>query len=135
MSDERVPVPSLITHHWEREMEHRLTDERILNGIRESIANARPDVKQEHGDLLGWLEAAVNEGYPEKIMALLERLDIQDHYPAVRQADGRLAPQPMPGGWTSWYGWMMELKAQEEAPYRARAAAVATPDIPEAQIR
>lgn len=103
----------------------------ILAGIRESIANARPDVKREHGDLLAALEGAVNERYPEKILAVLERLDIQDHYPAVRRPDGRLEPQPMPGGWTSWYGWMMRLKAWEETPYRAEVAQAAATDIPE----
>jgi hypothetical protein len=108
-----------------------MTFDEICSGIRDSIANARPDVKTEHADLLAWLTAAVDERYPEKIMALLERLDIQDHYPATRQADGRLVPEPMPGGWTSWYGWMMRLKELEAAPYRARAAQAARADIPE----
>jgi hypothetical protein len=106
----------------------------VLNGIRESIANARPDLKREHGDLLQALEAAVEQRHPQKIMSILERLDIWDHYPAVRRPDGRLEPQPMPGGWTSWYGWMMALKDLEEAPYRAMAAKAATPDIPETDL-
>lgn len=108
-----------------------MTFDEIRGGIRESVANARPDLKREHGDLLQWLAAAVDEGHPEKIMALLERLDIWDHYPAARLPGGALEPQPMPGGWTSWYGWMMRIKGQEEAPYRAAAARAATPDIPE----
>jgi hypothetical protein len=116
-------------------VEHKPVDERILAGIRESIANARPDVKREHGDLLQWLEAAVEARQPEKIMALLERLDVWDHYPAVRRPDGRLEPQPMPGGWTSWYGWMMRLKEWEERPYLEAAVKAATPDIPESEMK
>jgi hypothetical protein len=112
-------------------VEHKPVDETILAGIRESIANARPDVKREQADLLTALAAAVDQGQPEKILSVLERLDIWDHYPAARKADGRLEPQPMPGGWTSWYGWMMRIKAWEEAPYREKVAKAATPDIPE----
>ncbi|MCC6629837.1 MAG: hypothetical protein IT340_20860 [Chloroflexi bacterium] len=108
-----------------------MTLDEICSGIRDSIANARSDVKAEHADLLAWLTSAVDQRYPEKILAVLERLDIRDHYPARRQPDGRLVPEPMPGGWTSWYGWMMHIKAHEEAPYRARAAAAARADIPE----
>jgi len=108
----------------------RPVDARLLAGIRESIANARPDLKQERGDLLTALTAAVDARQPEKIMAVLERLDIIDHYPAIQRPNGRLEPQPMPGGWTSWYGWMTELKAWEEAPYRAAAAQAAAADIP-----
>jgi hypothetical protein len=111
-----------------------MTLDEICAGIRESIANARPDVKAEHPDLMAWLDAAVAERYPEKIMSLLERLDIQDHYPAVRSPTGQLEPEPMPGGWVSWYGWMMRLKAHEEAPYRKQAAEAARSDIPEAEL-
>ena len=107
-----------------------MTFDEILAGIRESIENARPDLKREHADLLQWLSEAVEQRHPQKVMALLERLDIWDHYPAVRRPDGRLEPQPMPGGWTSWYGWMMAIKALEEAPYLAAATKTATPDVP-----
>jgi glycine/D-amino acid oxidase-like deaminating enzyme len=111
-----------------------VTIEEIFAGIRESIANARPDVRREQAMLLEHLEQAVDQRAVEKTMALLERLDLNDHYPAARQPDGTLQPQPMPGGWTSWYGWMAALKAWEEAPYRAERAATATSTIPERQI-
>ena len=112
-----------------------MTLDEIFAGIRDSIANARPDVQREHGDVLRWLAAAVDERHLQKTMALLERMDILDHYPAVRRPDGRLEPQPMPGGWPSWYGWMMTIRAYEEAPTLAAARQAATPDIPEEQIR
>lgn len=112
-----------------------MTLDEIFAGIRESIANARPDVKREHADLLAQLTTAVDERMVEKTTAVLERLDILDHYPAVRRPDGTLDPQPMPGGWTSWYGWMARLKTWEEAPYREQARSAAAADIPEALIR
>ena len=111
-----------------------MTLEEIIAGIRESIANARPDLKRERPDLLDGLEAACAEGHPQKLMAILERLDIVNHYPAVRRPDGVIEPQPMPGGWTSWYGWMMRLKSWEEEPYRVLARQNQTPDIPEDEI-
>ncbi len=107
----------------------------IFAGILDSIENARPDVKREQARLLADLRHAVGERKLEKTMSVLERLDVIDHYPAVRRPDGTLEPQPMPGGWTSWYGWMMRLKAWEEEPYRERARANATPDIPEELVR
>jgi hypothetical protein len=112
-----------------------VTLEEIWSGIGESIANARPDVKQEHADLLRALEEAVQQRKLEQTMAILERLDIVDHYPAVRRPDGRLEPQPMPGGWTSWYGWMTRLRGWEATPYLAAMREVAKPDIPEAEIK
>jgi hypothetical protein len=112
-----------------------MTMDEVFAGIRDSIENARPDVKRERADLLKELMHAIEGRELEKTMAVLERLDIVDHYPAIRRPDGTLEPQPMPGGWTSWYGWMKRLKAVEETPYLRRARAAATPDIPEEQIK
>jgi hypothetical protein len=112
-----------------------MTLDEIIAGIRDSIANARPDVRREQIDLLQALEAAAGERHVEKMTAVLERLDVVDHYPAVRRAGRGLEPQPMPGGWVSWYGWMKALREYEEAPYRAQAIKNATPDIPDAEIK
>jgi hypothetical protein len=112
-----------------------MTLDEIYAGIRDSIANARPDLKRERGDLLQQLEQAVNERNFEKVMAVLERLDIVDHFPAVQRPGGVYEPQPMPGGWVSWYGWMMTMKEWEEAEYRAAAIKDAKPDIPESEIK
>lgn len=108
-----------------------MTLDEIIAGIRESIANARPDLKREQVGLLRELETGLKAGTVEKIMAALERLDIVDHYPAVQRDNGRLDPQPMPGGWTSWYGWMTQLKAFEATPYTERQKVLARPDIAE----
>lgn len=108
-----------------------MTVDEIFAGIRESIDNARPDVKLTQQQVLSELATGITRRHVEMTMAALERLDIVDHYPAVRRADGTLEPQPMPGGWTSWYGWMRHLRAFEEAAYLADRQTAATADIPE----
>ena len=62
----------------------------VLIVPREHIVSA-DTVEAEHGDLLAALEGAVNEQYPEKILAVLERLDIQDR-DQVNQALGHRHP-------------------------------------------